>query len=160
MSTLFVDTVNEKTSGNGVAIPGHVVQFASNTEGDSISTTSTSFVASGANISFTPKYSNSKIIITAQSRRFNVYTANTIEVKLMRDGATNVSVDGTEHKLIRRNQNSSSSNQISDGLSYMWQDAPGTTSAVSYELYYKVATGTGFLADGGGIQYYVMEIAQ
>ena len=26
MSTLFVDTINEKTSGNGIAIPGHVVQ--------------------------------------------------------------------------------------------------------------------------------------
>jgi len=26
MSTLYVDTINEKTSGNGVQIPGHVVQ--------------------------------------------------------------------------------------------------------------------------------------
>ena len=160
MSTLFVDTINEKTSGNGIQIPGHVVQFASNTEGGSISSTSTSFVASGANISFTPKYSNSKIIITAQSRRFNIYTANLIQVKLMRDGATNVSVDGTEHAGYFRNDNSSSGNQISIPLSYMWQDAPNTTSAVSYEVYYKVGTGTGFMADGGGIQYYVMEIAQ
>ena len=160
MSTLFVDTINEKTSGNGIKIPGHVVQYASNTEGGSISSTSTSYVASGANISFTPKYSNSKIIITVQSRRFNIYNSETLLVKLMRDGATNVSVDGTEHVIVRRNQNSSASNQISDGLSYMWQDAPNTTSAVSYEIYYKVNTGTGFMADGGGIQYYVMEIAQ
>ena len=27
MSTLFVDTINEKTSGNGIQIPGHVVQI-------------------------------------------------------------------------------------------------------------------------------------
>ena len=27
MSTLFVDTINEKTSGNGMAIPGHVVHL-------------------------------------------------------------------------------------------------------------------------------------
>ena len=26
MSTLFVDTINEKTSGNGIEIPGHVIQ--------------------------------------------------------------------------------------------------------------------------------------
>ena len=26
MSILKVDTINEKTSGNGVAIPGHVIQ--------------------------------------------------------------------------------------------------------------------------------------
>ena len=36
MSTLYVDTINEKTSGNGIIIPGHVVQvkhqeFATNT---------------------------------------------------------------------------------------------------------------------------------
>ena len=31
MSTLFVDTINEKTTNNGVEIPGHVinVQFVS-----------------------------------------------------------------------------------------------------------------------------------
>ena len=29
MSTLYVDTINEKTSGNGVQIPGHVVQVGS-----------------------------------------------------------------------------------------------------------------------------------
>ena len=26
MSTVYVDTINEKTSGNGVQIPGHVIQ--------------------------------------------------------------------------------------------------------------------------------------
>ena len=26
MSTLFVDTINEKTTNNGVYIPGHVLQ--------------------------------------------------------------------------------------------------------------------------------------
>ena len=27
MSILKVDSINEKTSGNGVAIPGHLIQF-------------------------------------------------------------------------------------------------------------------------------------
>ena len=30
MSTLFVDTINEKTSGNGIKIPGHQVQIVQN----------------------------------------------------------------------------------------------------------------------------------
>ena len=34
MSTLFVDTINEKTSGNGVAIPGHVVQVVKTEEAE------------------------------------------------------------------------------------------------------------------------------
>ena len=31
MSTLYVDTITEKTSGNGVQIPGHVVQVVQRT---------------------------------------------------------------------------------------------------------------------------------
>ena len=29
MSVLYVDTTNEKTSGNGIEIPGHVIQVKS-----------------------------------------------------------------------------------------------------------------------------------
>ena len=64
MSTLFVDTVNEKTSGNGVAIPGHVVQVQNATlAGGGEATTSTSYVDQGLTVSITPKYANSKIIV-------------------------------------------------------------------------------------------------
>ena len=31
MSTLFVDTINEKTSGNGIQIPGHPIQIVQTT---------------------------------------------------------------------------------------------------------------------------------
>ena len=34
MSTLFVDTINEKTSGNGIIIPGHVIQIVREYEND------------------------------------------------------------------------------------------------------------------------------
>ena len=64
MSTLFVDTINEKTSGNGVQIPGHVVQVQSNRTTTRISTNSGSFQDTGIEISFTPKYANSKLLIT------------------------------------------------------------------------------------------------
>ena len=33
MSILKVDTINEKTSGNGVAIPGHAIQVVDPTAG-------------------------------------------------------------------------------------------------------------------------------
>lgn len=64
MSTLFVDDINEKTSGNGVKIPGHMVQFQSDRSTTRIATNSGTFQDTGIEISFTPKFSNSKLLIT------------------------------------------------------------------------------------------------
>ena len=67
MSTLFVDTINEKTSGNGVAIPGHVVQVQyKNLANATFTTTSTSLVAvTDWYVDITPKYSDSLLIWSA-----------------------------------------------------------------------------------------------
>ena len=76
MSTLFVDTINEKTSGNGIAIPGHVVQVVHATSGDGseISVTGTTWTSGGSEstITITPKFSTSKLLITAN---FNADTS-------------------------------------------------------------------------------------
>ena len=76
MSTLFVDTINEKTSGNGIAIPGHVVQVVHATSGDGseITITGNTWTSGGSEstITITPKFSTSKLLITAN---FNTDTA-------------------------------------------------------------------------------------
>ena len=60
---------------------GSIIQYASNTSSaNSFSTSSTSFVDSGHDILFTPLFANSKIIVKLQSRRFNLVTANVIEL--------------------------------------------------------------------------------
>ena len=62
MSILKVDTINEKTSGNGVYIPGHVIQTVSKTFQNVTSTTSTSFIdVTGGSLAITPKSTSSKI---------------------------------------------------------------------------------------------------
>ena len=63
MSTLFVDTINEKTSGNGIAIPGHVVQVKYRTIANTgISTTATSFTdCTNMYVDITPKSSSNLI---------------------------------------------------------------------------------------------------
>ena len=65
MSTLFVDTINEKTSGNGIYIPGHVVQFKKTAYITSTqNTVSTSWAdITGASLSITPKSTSSIILI-------------------------------------------------------------------------------------------------
>ena len=62
MSTLYVDTITEKTSGNGVQIPGHVVQVASTATILAGSITSTTFVDL-LSLSFTPKFSTSSLSV-------------------------------------------------------------------------------------------------
>ena len=65
MSILKVDTINEKTTGNGVQIAGHVVQVVSNKPSFShVTTTSSSFVeaTTAARTTITPKFSDSKIL--------------------------------------------------------------------------------------------------
>ena len=63
MSILKVDTINEKTSGNGVAIPGHVIQVVQGTLGSRQSAASSSFTNSNLTVAITPKFSTSKILV-------------------------------------------------------------------------------------------------
>jgi len=66
MSTLFVDTINEKTSGNGIEIPGHVVQVVDHANSSQVTVTSShSTYTKIMEASITPKFSGSKFIITA-----------------------------------------------------------------------------------------------
>lgn len=140
---------------------GSVVQYQSSTTGNAISTNSTSYVDSGADIVFTPKFANSKVLITVQSRRFNLVTSDVINVKIMRDDLTDVlGLQNTSPDLHRQNNNSSSANQIAMGLHYMWEDTLSSLNEIKYSVYFKVNGGTGYLADTGGVQLYIQEIAQ
>ena len=65
MSTLFVDTINEKTTNNGVYIPGHVLQAVSGTLSAGISTTSGTMAATGLKATITPSTTSSKIYVEA-----------------------------------------------------------------------------------------------
>ena len=77
MSTLFVDTINEKTSGNGVDIPGHVIQVAHNKWSTASTTTSTSLSdVSGSSFTFTAKQANSKLYILTDVSMTQTRTAS------------------------------------------------------------------------------------
>ena len=67
MSTLFVDTINEKTSGNGVQIPGHVVQVVNHSYTTNTSTTGGYADAGGSSFTITPTSATNKILIMADT---------------------------------------------------------------------------------------------
>ena len=140
---------------------GSVIQYASISTGTSFATTSTSYIDSGVDIFFSPKFTNSKIQVTIQSRRFNLVSASTMNIICKRNDDVSI---GTQQQNVQdghyHNNTSSSSNQIAYPLHYMWEDSPATTDEIKYSIYFKVSNGTGYLADSGGVQLYVQEIKQ
>ena len=62
MSTLYVDTITEKTSGNGVQIAGHILQVVNTTHAANVSINgATPTEYTGITTSITPKASGSHI---------------------------------------------------------------------------------------------------
>ena len=64
MSTLFVDTINEKTSGNGIAIPGHVVQVQYRKQANNTFTSTSSSMTDMTDwyVDITPKSASNLIL--------------------------------------------------------------------------------------------------
>ena len=159
MSTLYVDTINEKTSGNGVQIPGHVVQVTpislTNTQ---YSSSSTSWVAlPNPTVTMTPKYSTSKIHVIWQ---VNVYhlSSRGISTRLL-EGST--VVWGSSHPSYETyHGNTDTYHQ----LGHTAEVNAGSTNARTYSLewaVYNPGAATAII-NVGGLQswMYAMEIAQ
>lgn len=138
MSTMYVDNIVEKTSTAGVHIPGHVVQVkhkeVKNTTRTG-NTTSTSFVATGEYVDFTPKYANSSIYITLSIGMQFTHTSSGAAI-------TNIGRDGTmiatgSYPIFMRDQTTTHYAPV--GGTFI--DTPNTTSAVRYEVYIKSSDG-------------------
>ena len=126
MSTLYVDTINEKTSGNGIYIPGHVVQVINTVKTDVFSTTSTSFVdVTGLSATITPSSTSSKILVLVNGFISNAAANNYCYVKILR-GTTeideNVQIDHQAY-----------SNNGRNFLNVIY-DSPAATSATTYKV--------------------------
>ena len=130
MSILKVDTINEKTSGNGVAIPGHVIQVIQTT-----GTTQTEVTSTGTwtdvvpTATITPKFSTSKILVSHSAGGMGQSTSagTSFGFRVLR-GSTTIA--------------SRSRHGYQSHLNYYepipWQmeflDSPSTTSAVTYKF--------------------------
>ena len=148
MSILKVDTINEKTSGNGVLIPGHVVQVVSATKTDTLFSQSTTNVdITGLSVTITPKSSTSKIFIM-----FDVhYIGNDAGggLQLLR-GSTDIAIadaSGSRARFtaIGMYSNNTSPSAYSGGATTAnFLDSPATTSATTYKLQGRVLSSSGF----------------
>lgn len=133
MSTLFVDTINEKTSGNGVDIPGHVLQIKSDTSTTQTNTTSTTYADTQLGVSITPTSSSSKILVMMYcSVRADQLSGAGGHVRVMRD-----STEIGEQKYMGWN-NTTHYGQDTAHMEIL--DSPATTSAIFYKVQVKTQT--------------------
>jgi hypothetical protein len=146
MSTLYVDTINEKTSGNGVYIPGHVVQVVSATKTDTFSTTSTSYTdITGFSVNITPTSSSSKILVSATlttgGTNYNAY------LSLVRDTTAIGLPTGTGNRPVSTTTSygyTSNTWEIKNTV-MDFLDSPSTTSSITYKVQ--------VFAQSGGVFY-------
>lgn len=142
MSVLYVDTINEKTVGNGIIIPGHVLQVQQTVFGDVFSTSiGPSFAeVTGLRCNITPKSTSSKILV----RLCIVLGTHYFQMRgrILRDGSVVSGAIGDTRGL--RTSVSFNSVVYSGGAansqydmmehSVEYLDSPATTSSVQYSV--------------------------
>ena len=165
MSILKVDTINEKTSGNGVLIPGHVAQVKQGSL-NYVTVTTDTFTDLGS-LSITPKASTSKILVLFEQHIYVTEHSNNVwrgsNVRLLRDTTTIYGDEADDYGdafLLEGN--------IDRYMQYstrQYLDSPSTTSSVTYKVQGNSKGGlTSILYNNGsygaGGRITLMEIAQ
>lgn len=137
MSILKVDTINEKTSGNGVQIAGHVLQVQQGvmTSRVQVTTINEYTIGDGFTVNITPSSTSSKILITPMLTSIH-RGSNLINLYIYRD-STKVTTLGWY-------QSDTSWNAVLLGGNFL--DSPSTTSQITYSCRFKVAA----LGSSGG----------
>ena len=137
MSTLYVDTITEKTSGNGVQIPGHVVQVVSSSTTTQVINSSATEVSTGISASITPISASNKIMVTMSSTL--LFGSNSGHLGVL----FNLKRGGTTIATAETKDNVNAIVQLAETVSINFLDAPATTSATTYEVFFQESVSTG-----------------
>ena len=155
MSTILVDTINEKTSGNGVAIPGHVVQVVQGIKTGYVNTNSSTYVDVGLSATITPKSASSKIYVFMNLMGGNTSASAENHVQILR-GSTSI-------RIMDRWAFGAGGHTNIHGATVV-EDSPNTTSATTYKVQYRTQSGTFRINDyynnSNSSTLTLMEIAQ
>ena len=130
------------TSGfiNGTATPGKVLQVVSARPGVDVSTTSTSFVATGTKLSITPSATSSKIWVMVTS---GLFWANSTDAAAKGGGVTIYRAGSNLHgstQMARTYRIGATSIQTVASMSIL--DSPSSTSSLEYEVFIKSIWGS------------------
>jgi hypothetical protein len=133
---------------------GSVLQVVNSAASTNITSTSTSYVASGHSITITPSSTSSKIFLLLNGGAPAQSTGREIYVNIYKDGTT-LGVAATS-------KHGSAADNLTHAHSMSYLDAPNTTSAVTYEIYFKSNNGSNvaYNASANGYTFLTaMEIA-
>jgi len=172
MSTLKVDSLVEKTSGNGVHIPGHVIQFEhaisfQTVAINNINHASGNWVDVPVSVTITPKNTNSKMYISLALNGGNITTGLGIDLQLLRNTTQISHRTNWNHRGAGNISNNNNETHVATHL-----DTPNTTSPITYKFrltFRNTNSGTFTINDAtsgtsgasaGGTSITVMEIAQ
>ena len=150
MSTILVDTINEKTSGNGVDIPGHVLQVVEAEYSTQTDVSSTSYADSGLSVTITPTSTSSKI-----------YVITNVHCYINGTGLIGVNVVRGSTQIVEANKALGFDDNASTVAALTKLDSPSTTSATTYKVQIKKTSFTGTARinqQDGGSRITVMEI--
>ena len=131
MSNLYVDNIVEKTSGNGVIIPGHVIHCEQQKGTDTFSSSSSSWVTSGVSFNYTPKHTTSLIVCQVQVAVWRSSTSAYAGVRVVNSGGN------TGTKATWGDMYYNGGGAISWDTNYQFSYISGTTSQVThtFEIY-------------------------
>ena len=153
MSILKVDTINEKTSGNGVQIAGHVVQVKQVTGSSFVTNNSASAYTDLMTLNITPSSNNNKImchIVVAYGGSDNSYAAGRL-LRTVGGTATALRVGNsysTENRFtdasfgLQMNAAANDTYKIKN-TAFNYLDSPSTTSQITYTVSAKADAGYG-----------------
>ena len=131
MSQLYVNAITEKTSGNGVQIPGHVIQVVTSTTSTEVTNNTTSEVATGLSASITPSSSSSKVFALVTLPIQLGSNSGNIEVDYnLKRGSTVIAFN---RAMVNVNAIVHEKREVS--ISKL--DSPNTTSATTYSVTFK-----------------------
>ena len=138
MSILKVDTINEKTTGNGVAIPGHVIQVKQSvmTGRTHVTATSEVSVGSGNELLITPKFASSKMLVTFS---MPLIMSDTLLV------FSNLYRDSTSINLLTYYVEETSGDWQTHTVVHNFLDSPNTTSQITYQAKWRQTRGSSYL---------------
>tara|TARA_B100000683_G_C12384428_1_gene512746 strand:+ start:476 stop:985 length:510 start_codon:yes stop_codon:yes gene_type:complete len=154
-TTVNVESGHLITGAAGsIVAPGHVIQVLSAGMNTSKSTTSTSFVATTHSVTITPKFNDSKVFLNVSGGSWYVNAGETW-CTFYRD-STNLG--HSTYGLTESSQTGYNPH------SFSFVDSPTTTSAITYEVYFRVSnsSNTSYYSypNYGTVYLTAMEIAQ
>ena len=137
---------------------GKVLQVVGNFNRDSLTTTNTSYTATGHQVAITPSATSSKVLLLWQGQIGISHHSFAVNLAFSGDGGSNFTHTGDGGIYLHRGPTSSLSHDEYWGQSLHFLDSPNSTSALTYELYIKVAGSGTVMFNALGIQCHMTAI--